>query len=78
MSNGKTRIVYLKAKSENIDAGPFRIDENGKFRLMCHDILNVPSHIKVGHKNGDVYDNRRCNLYIIDPDKKYQDENSRR
>ncbi|MCH7558494.1 MAG: hypothetical protein IIB56_13695 [Planctomycetes bacterium] len=80
MSNGKTRIVYLKAKSDldcrqasNLDVGPFRIDENGKVRLMCHDVLRVPSYIKVGHKNGNPFDNRKCNLYIIDPERQDND-----
>lgn len=76
MFNKKTESLKDIADAEDI--GVFRIDRNGAVKLMANEILGLPTHIKVGHKNGNVYDNRRCNLYIIDPDKKYQDENSRR
>lgn len=76
MFNKKAKSLKDIADAEDI--GVFRIDRNGAVKLMANEILGLPTHIKVGHKNGNVYDNRRCNLYIIDPDKKYQDENSRR
>lgn len=65
-----SKIVYLKTEkvfAESEEVGPFRIDENGKVRLMAHDVLRVPSYVKIGHKNGNTYDNRRSNLFIIDP-----------
>jgi len=55
------------AKEENV--GAFRIDRDGAIKLMANEILGVPTHVKVGHKNGNPFDNRKCNLYIIDPER---------
>ena len=67
MSNKKTKSLKDIAEAEEI--GAFRIDEDGAVKLMANEILGVPTYVKVGHKNGNPFDNRRCNLYIIDPDK---------
>ena len=66
-----SKIVYLKTEkvtAESEDIGPYRIDEDGAVKLMANEILGVPTHVQVGHKNGNPYDNRRCNLFIIDPE----------
>ena len=67
MSNEKAESLKDIADAEDI--GAFRIDRDGAVKLMANEILGVPTHIKVGHINGNPFDNRRCNLYIIDPDK---------
>lgn len=67
MSNEKTESLKDIADAEDI--GAFRIDRDGAVKLMANEILGVPTHIKVGHINGNPFDNRRCNLFIIDPDK---------
>ena len=67
MSNEKTESLKDIADAEDI--GAFRIDRDGAVKLMANEILGVPTHVKVGHKNGNAFDNRRCNLFIIDPDK---------
>ena len=59
----------LKDIAEAEDIGAFRIDRDGAVKLMANEILGVPTYVKVGHKNGNLYDNRKCNLYIIDSDK---------
>jgi len=65
----KNKNVTLKelAEQENVDI--FRVDRDGAVKLMANEILGVPTHVKVGHKNGNPFDNRRCNLYIIDPER---------
>ncbi len=63
----KTKNVTLRDLAQEEDVGAFRIDSDGAVKLMANEILGVPTHVRVGHKNGDVYDNRRCNLFIIDP-----------
>ena len=73
-----SKIVYLKTEkvvAESEDIGAFRIDRDGAVKLMANEILGVPTHIQVGHKNGNVYDNRRCNLFIIDPESESQNGN---
>ena len=65
MSNEKTESLKDIAEDENV--GAFRIDRDGAVKLMANEILGVPTHVQVGHKNGNPYDNRRCNLFIIDP-----------
>ena len=65
----KTKNVTLRDLAQEEDVGAFRIDRDGAVKLMANEILGVPTHVRVGHKNGDVYDNRRCNLFIIDSDK---------
>lgn len=55
------------AKEEHVDI--FRVDRDGAVKLMANEILGVPTHVQVGHKNGNPFDNRRCNLYIIDPER---------
>ncbi|MBA7615652.1 hypothetical protein ES703_22937 [subsurface metagenome] len=61
--------VHIQQLAQEEDVGPFRIDRDGAVKLMANEILGLPTHIKVGHINGDVFDNRRCNLYIIDPER---------
>lgn len=51
------------------DVDILRIDHDGAVKLMANEILGLPTHVLVGHKNGNPYDNRRCNLYIIDPER---------
>ena len=55
------------AQEEGVEA--FRINIDDAVKLMANEILGTPTCIQVGHKNGDVLDNRRCNLYIIDPER---------
>lgn len=71
MSNEKTESLKDIAEAEDI--GAFRIDHDGAVKLMANEILGVPTYVKVGHKNGNPYDNRRCNLFIIDTDKEKND-----
>ena len=71
MSNEKTESLKDIAEDENV--GAFRIDRDGAVKLMANEILGVPTYVKVGHKNGNPYDNRKCNLFIIDPDKEKND-----
>ena len=65
----KTRNVTLQQLAKEEEVGAFRIDKDGAVKLMANEILGVPTHVQIGHKNGNPYDNRRCNLYIIDPEK---------
>lgn len=51
------------------DVDILRIDPDGAVKLMANEILGLPTHILVGHKNGNPHDNRRCNLFIIDPER---------
>jgi len=67
MSNEKTESLKDIADDENV--GVFRIDRDGAVKLMANEILGFPTYVKVGHKNGNPFDNRRCNLFIIDPGK---------
>ena len=64
----KIKNVTLKelAEQENVDI--FRVDRDGAVKLLANEILGVPTYVKIGHKNGNPFDNRKCNLYIIDPD----------
>ena len=64
----KIKNVTLKelAEQENVDI--FRVDKDGAVKLMANEILGVPTYVKIGHKNGNPFDNRKCNLYIIDPE----------
>ena len=71
----KVKRTSLKEIADSEDIGAFRIDRDGAVKLMANEILGVPTHIKVGHKNGNVYDNRRCNLYIIDEERNNDREN---
>jgi len=64
MSNEKADSLKDIAEEENVEA--FRIDRDGAVKLMANEILGVPTYVKVGHKNGNPFDNRRCNLFIID------------
>ncbi len=76
-----SKIVYLKTKkvfAESEEVGPFRIDEDGAVKLMANEILGVPTYVKVGHKNSNPFDNRRCNLFIIDPESESQNGNNNR
>jgi len=65
----KIKNVTLKelAEQENVDI--FRVDRDGAIKLMANEILGVPTYVKIGHKNGNPFDNRKCNLYIIDPER---------
>lgn len=72
----KAKRTSLKEIADSEDIGAFRIDRDGAVKLMANEILGVPTHIKVGHKNGNIYDNRRCNLYIIDEERNNDRENS--
>ena len=65
----KIKNVTLKelAEQENVDI--FRVDKDGAVKLMANEILGVPTYVKIGHKNGNPFDNRKCNLYIIDPER---------
>jgi len=65
----KDKNVTLKELAQAEDIGAFRIDRDGAIKLMANEILGVPTHVQVGHKNGNPFDNRRCNLYIIDPER---------
>jgi len=65
----KDKNVTLKELAQAEDVGVFRIDRDGAIKLMANEILGVPTHVQVGHKNGNPFDNRRCNLYIIDPER---------
>lgn len=71
----KVKRTSLKEIADSEDIGAFRIDRDGAVKLMANEILGVPTHIQVGHKNGNVYDNRRCNLYIIDEERNNDREN---
>jgi len=64
----KIKNVTLKelAEQENVDI--FRVDRDGAVKLLANEILGVPTYVKIGHKNGNPFDNRKCNLYIIDPE----------
>ena len=72
----KVKRTSLKEIADSEDIGAFRIDRDGAVKLMSNEILGVPTHIQVGHKNGNIYDNRRCNLYIIDEERNNDRENS--
>ena len=65
----KIKNVTLKelAEQENVDI--FRVDRDGAVKLLANEILGVPTYVKIGHKNGNPFDNRKCNLYIIDPER---------
>lgn len=65
----KTRNVTLQQLAKEEGVGAFRIDKDGAVKLMANEILGVPTHVQIGHKNGNILDNRRCNLYVIDPEK---------
>ena len=65
----KDKNVTLKELAQAEDVGAFRIDRDGAIKLMANEILGVSTHVQVGHKNGNPFDNRRCNLYIIDPER---------
>lgn len=67
--NKKNKNMSLQdlAKEEHVDI--FRVDRDAAVKLMANEILGVPTHVQVGHKNGNPFDNRRCNLYIIDPER---------
>ncbi len=65
----KTRNVSLQQLAKEEGVGAFRIDKDGAVKLMANEILGVPTHVQIGHKNGNILDNRRCNLYVIDPEK---------
>lgn len=65
----KDKNVTLKQLAKAEDVGAFRIDRDGAIKLMANEILGVPTHVQVGHKNGNPFDNRKCNLYIIDPER---------
>lgn len=67
MFNKKRKRLRDIANEENVEA--FRIDSDGAVKLMANEILGVPTYVKVGHKNGNKLDNRRCNLFIIDPER---------
>ena len=71
----KVKRTSLKEIADSEDIGAFRINRDGAVKLMANEILGVPTHIQVGHKNGNVYDNRRCNLYIIDEERNNDREN---
>ena len=66
-SDKRGQAESLKDIAEDENVGAFRIDRDGAVKLMANEILGVPTHVQVGHKNGNPYDNRRCNLFIIDP-----------
>jgi len=72
MLNGKKKVVKktLPEAANDQEAEIVRVDNDGEVKIMANEILGVPTFIKIGHKNGDIYDNRRCNLYIIDPESK--------
>ena len=72
----KVKRTSLKEIADSEDIGAFRIDRDGAVKLMANEILGVPTHVQVGHKNGNIYDNRRCNLYIIDEERNNDRENS--
>jgi len=61
----KIKNVTLKelAEQENVDI--FRVDRDGAVKLLANEILGVPTYVKIGHKNGNPFDNRKCNLYIL-------------
>jgi len=65
----KIKNVTLKelAEQENVDI--FRVDRDGAVKLLANEILGVPTYVKIGHKNGNPFDDRKCNLYIIDPER---------
>lgn len=65
----KIKNVTLKelAEQENVDI--LRVDRDGAVKLLANEILGVPTYVKIGHKNGNPFDNRKCNLYIIDPER---------
>ncbi len=65
----KTRNVTLQQLAKEEGVGAFRIDKDGAVKLMANEILGVPTYVKIGHKNGNPFDNRKCNLYIIDPER---------
>lgn len=69
MSKENENTVSLAdiAKSEDIEA--FRIDHDGAVKIMANEILGLPTYVQIGHKNGNLLDNRRCNLFVIDPQK---------
>ena len=68
-SDKRGQAESLKDIAEEENIGAFRIDSEGAIKLMANEILGVPTYVKVGHKNGNPFDNRKCNLFIIDPDK---------
>ena len=65
-SRGKENPTSLKDIAESQDVGAFRIDAEGAVKLMANEILGLPTHVKIGHINGNPFDNRKCNLYVID------------
>lgn len=71
MFNKKTKSLKDIADAEDI--GVFRIDREGAVKLMANEILGQPTHVQIGHKNGNPFDNRKCNLYIIDPERQDND-----
>jgi len=77
MSKSRKR-EFLKsvAQAEKNGLHPFRVDTYGIVRHMANEILGVPDHIKIGHKNGNPLDNRKCNLFIIDPERGSQNGNN--
>ncbi len=65
----KIKNVTLKELSEQETVYIFRVDRDGAVKLLANEILGVPTYVKIGHKNGNPFDNRKCNLYIIDPER---------
>ncbi len=65
----KIKNVTLKelAEQENVDI--IRVDRDAAVKLLANEILGDPTYVKIGHKNGNPFDNRKCNLYIIDPER---------
>jgi len=64
--NPRNLTLQELAKEQDVDI--LRVDMDGAIKLLANEILGVPTHVQVGHKNGNPYDNRKCNLYIIDPE----------
>jgi len=75
-SDKRGQAESLKDIAEEENVGAFRIDRDGAVKLMANEILGVPTNVKVGHINGNPFDNRRCNLYIIDPESESQNGNN--
>lgn len=65
----KPRNLTLQELAREQDVDILRVDMDGAIKLLANEILGVPTHVQVGHKNGNPFDNRRCNLYIIDPER---------
>ena len=65
----KENTITLRELAKVECVGAFRIDRDDAVKFMANEILGVTTYIQVGHKNGDTLDNRRCNLYIIDPER---------